>query len=145
MEVPRIQPATPPEWAQGAAGDHAHLWTYHLKTELISTTVAPATAPALPTPGGCEIGDNKKQRECRDMGCDASFLGVNNGCDKPVCIEQCGFMCGLCRPVCTRKKPRSWCNKPKKACNFMTPNNKCGTANCQKNCDYLCDLCDDPP
>jgi len=54
-------------------------------------------------------------------------------------------MCGLCRPVCTRKKPRSWCNKPKKACNFMTPNNKCGTANCQKNCDYLCDLCDDPP
>lgn len=42
-------------------------------------------------------------------------------------------------------KPRSWCNKPKKVCNFMTPNNKCGTANCQKNCDYLCDLCDDPP
>ena len=49
------------------------------------------------------------------------------------------------REGCTRKKPRSWCNKPKKACNFMTPNNKCGTANCQKNCDYLCDLCDDPP
>ena len=69
----------------GRAPPARNLWTYHLKTDVvISTTTAQATLPPLRRRA---VGRGSPR------GYDAAFLGVNNGCDKPVGIEQCGFMC----------------------------------------------------